>query len=610
MTKRIAVAALENRPSIWPNRVVEPALPPAIEQCLQQAHERMLSARDETVVLLEQAVEMARGAADTGLLARTLFQAVPIMRDAKRSDLAFVLAIEAQQLLERLDERWHVWFLLIEQGLCYLSVGEHERALELLSSAAERLEQAGDRMQVGRCYTYMAQAHGRDGDLHKAVDDALKAQECLDSDSNADMLRRQLQNNEAYWRWLLGKHYEENGKVALAQEEYDRAAGVLSGIAQVDPQRWDPHGGGILDTMALVHIARGDTERARSAVQQLVVWARRWKSPEEKAMAWLRLADYRKTQSAPQRAIACTRRAVVHLSALPSTPGFVQAHLQLAELLENAGDTKAAYEAHVRAGEIETQQLKRTIAIRAELLALDSETERELRKTEQTLAYAQRLSNVGQTVASITHELNQPMASIKMLADTTIDLLDSGNSQEIDDSITAMQRLGERLADLANKLAAFPARAHADAADVEVRDVVADSLAALSSRLAYTPCDIEQIGCEVKVKAVESQLVRVITNVLNNAFDAMESQVTRRVSIAAHSSDTNVSISIADCGPGLLPDTVDQLFQPFFSTKAPGKGLGLGLALSREAVQQMNGELVVGNRPEGGAIVTITLPGA
>jgi C4-dicarboxylate-specific signal transduction histidine kinase len=610
MTKRIAVAALETKPPAWPNRVVDADLPPGIEQCLQQAHERMLSAREEAVALLEQAIAMGRDAANTDLLARTLFQAVPIMRGAMRPDRAFALSIEAQQLLERLDERWHVWFLLIEQGSCYLSVGEHERALELFSTAADRFEQAGDRPQVGRCYTLMAQAHALAGDLRKAVDDAVKSLECLDPDNTADTIRRQLHNNEAYWRWLLGKQHEENGQTALAQQEYDHAAHTLSGIEIIDPKRWDLYSGRIFDTMASVYLAKGNAERARMAVSQLAIWARRWKSPKEKALAWLQLADLRKMQNKPQRAIVCTRRAVFQLGNLPSAPQIVQAHLQLAELLEDTGDVQAAYDAHVRAGEIEAQQLKESIAMRAELLALDSEAERELRKTEQTLAYAQRLSNVGQTVASITHELNQPMASIKMLADTTIDLLDSGNSQEIDDSIAAMQKLGERLSELTNQLAAFPARTDAEVSDVEIGVVVADALAALGSRLARTPCEIEQIGCQQKVKAVESQLVRVVTNVLNNALDAMEKQTHRHVRIAAHPIDASVAISIADCGPGLLDETVDRLFQPFFSTKAPGKGLGLGLALSREAVQDMSGELAVGNRPEGGAVITITLPAA
>jgi C4-dicarboxylate-specific signal transduction histidine kinase len=148
---------------------------------------------------------------------------------------------------------------------------------------------------------------------------------------------------------------------------------------------------------------------------------------------------------------------------------------------------------------------------------------------------------------------------------------------------------------------------------VKVADAVAEALVVLASRLARTPCKVEQVGCAVDVKAVESQLVCVISNVLNNSLDAMEPQETRGVRIDVSSTgttDSTVAIHIADCGPGLPPAFIDRLFQPFVSTKPPGKGLGLGLALSREVVRQMGGDLIAANRPEGGAVVTITLPGA
>ena len=70
-----------------------------------------------------------------------------------------------------------------------------------------------------------------------------------------------------------------------------------------------------------------------------------------------------------------------------------------------------------------------------------------------------------------------------------------------------------------------------------------------------------------------------------------------------------VRLTVEDNGPGLDPDHFESVFDPFFTTKEPGKGTGLGLALSAQLVEGMGGEIEVGNRPEGGAVFTVRLPG-
>jgi C4-dicarboxylate-specific signal transduction histidine kinase len=622
MNKHTAVVSLEDRPALPASHSGEKPLPRAVEQRLNEAHECIFTAPARAVQIAEQAVAAAREAGEPDVLARTLHNAAIVLRRARRCDLAFALCLEAQPLLERLDDRWRVTSVLLERGLCYLSVAAHERALELFGEAATRFERLGDLAQLGRCYTSMAEAHLLGDDLHKAVDYAVKSLGSLDSATSTPALRRLLRNNEAHLRMLLGQQHEQRGEAALAQQEYLRASGSLPGLDEIDHHIWDPRTAALLDTMIAVHLAAGDVDRAQTAIKHLVRWSRRWNSPVEKGLAWLRLAGFRHKHHSALKAIHCARRAAAHLDRVPLDPDRVTTYLLLADLLEEVGDIKGAYEAHVQAGDIEAQQQREAIAMRAELLALDLEAEQGMSKSEQTLAYAQRLSNVGHMVASINHELSQPMSSIKMLAETTTELLQTEDMEEVHANLRVMHKLSSRLADLANQLAAFPAQAAAEQPEVNLKHVVDEALVMLSSRLAQTPCEITLIGCDIDICAPESQLVRVIANLLNNALDAMHGRDNRRVTIEAGATTQNltqnansnepqnVRITVTDTGPGIAESLLERLFQPFFSTKSAGKGLGLGLALSRDVVREMGGDLTAANGPDGGAVFTIILPAA
>jgi signal transduction histidine kinase len=596
-------------PSLWPNRSAEVAMPQEIEETLEQALLATASDVERALRLMDDAVRQARSwPGEPRILARTLFRAAYIARQANRPDRTFVLSLEAQPALERLDERWRASKMLLLRGVCYLLVNEHERALELINDAAERFSNLNDNAELGRCYSSLAAAYGAGGDMQKAVDSAARALALFDSQGSRGSLRRQLQNNEAHCWLQLGKQHAAAGQTQQAQQEFERAQAALPELQPKAHDAADFLTATYLGTAIDVHIAAGNLAAARERAKDLARWARQGHSALEKGRAWLHLAELRVMQQQPRSAIACARRAVAHLAQLPQEPDLVTAQLLLAQLLEEVGDLKEAYDSHVRANQFEEQQQREQIAMRAQLLTLDVQAEEEQRKTTQTLEYAQRLSNVGHMVASINHELNQPMSSIKMLAETTIELLQRGHHEEAQANVALMQKLSTRLMDLTAKLAAFPAQPGPSTANVNLSQAVNEALNILRSRLAQTPCEVLQQLPQVGVRAVEGQLVRVLANLLNNALDAMQNQAQRRIEISASVEGGEVALRVADNGPGLQESVRERLFQPFFSTKAAGHGLGLGLALSRDAVRQMQGELSARNRSRGGAEFRITLP--
>lgn len=591
---------------MWPNRRSGQTFPAEIEQRLVDAVHIVYAKREKATLLAEEAVNLARSMAEPHLLASVIYQAATLLRQARRPDRAFILCLEAQPLLERFDDRWSASGVILERGLCYLAVGEHDRALELLNDAAERFDHLDDGVQLARCCTAMAEAHLLAGDLRQAVDCAARSQVALDASAGSPQLRIQLQSFEAYTRMLVGRQFAASDGKQLAQREYSRAVQALPNLADISFDSWDPGTVAALDTLIAVHIVAGNAAQAQIAMKALAKWARRWNSPIEKGLAWLRLADFRIMQNLPHQAIACARRAAKQFEKVPSELNRVVTQLILARLLEDVDDAKGAYGALCEASRINAQQQQDAVAMRAELLMLDLEAEQALNETEQTLAHAQRLSNVGHMVANINHELNQPMSSIKMMTETTIELLGLGLQQDAMESIDGLRRLSSRLVDLASKLTTFPAQSTTELPFVGVKHAINEALAMVGSRLAHTPCEVVQHIEDAQVTIAESQLVRVIANLLNNALDAMEPCARRRVVIRTKLGDAQIVIRLADSGPGIPDSARQRLFQPFFSSKAAGQGLGLGLALSRDVLREVGGDLIA-VEGRGGAVFEISL---
>jgi signal transduction histidine kinase len=600
----------EDRPAMWPNPGAESALPLAIEQALDQAERSASTNSSRAVELVVHAVALARAVpGDGSTLARTLFLAAPVLVLARRPDRAFAMSLEAQPLLESLDEPWRAARMLWLRGQCYLNVSEYERAADLLREAARRFANLHDRVQVGRSYTALARASGLSGDLPKAVMHAARALKLFDRQGGDPQFRRQLQNNEAHWRTLLGRQLKAGRQPQRAQQELDLARAVLPDVDVAQGNSSDHRVAVFLETAIDLHLVRADLSAAGSALVKLGRWARRTTSLFDKALFWTGLARFHSACGKTARAIACARRADLSLMAVTIEPRRIEVQLLLAELLEKQLDFMGAYEALAMAERIEERQQQQAVAMRAELLTLDMRGGPTPMLPLQTLGYAQHLSSLGHMVAGITHELSQPMSSIKMLTDLSVHQIESGQLDEAVKNVAVMRAISGRLVNCAEGLVGFPARAGAGQnSPVSLRQAIGRALEALASKLARSPCTVAKDVPDLWVMAVEDQLVRVLTNLLGNALDAVEDAVEPRAVFRARVEQDYVVLCLADTGHGIPEDVLDRLFQPFFSTKAAGRGLGLGLALSKDAVQAMGGELTTCHGEDGGAVFCITLP--
>nr|WP_314527021.1 cache domain-containing protein [uncultured Brevundimonas sp.] len=221
------------------------------------------------------------------------------------------------------------------------------------------------------------------------------------------------------------------------------------------------------------------------------------------------------------------------------------------------------------------------------------------------LVQASKLAALGQIVASVAHEINQPVAAIQTQAETAAVLLDR---QDAVTARTALSRIGDltqRIGSITENLRTFSRKTDPKIGVVRLDDAIHGALLLTRGRLDEGGVAlIRQGDADVAVRADRFRLEQVIVNLVKNAAEALEGRVGARLTLRVEQSGDRVRLIVADNGPG-VPDPVRaQLFTPFVTTRA--NGLGLGLVICRDLVAGFGGELDLIDTNEG-AIFVATL---
>ena len=234
------------------------------------------------------------------------------------------------------------------------------------------------------------------------------------------------------------------------------------------------------------------------------------------------------------------------------------------------------------------------IAIRADITARKA--------AEERLAQQAALARVGQMAAVVAHEVRNPLAGVK----GAIQVLMSRRTAD-DEELPVMRDIVARidaLSELINDLMVFARPRPPRLAVVELHPIVADAITIVRRDPSAHGVQIDVVGEDISVTA-DGQLMRAtVLNLLLNAAQAMAGQGQIVARISRHNG--TATLQIRDTGPGIPEDLRDQIFEPFFTTKARGGGLGLPIA--RRTVELHGGSLTLDCPPEGGTVVTMTLP--
>lgn len=239
-----------------------------------------------------------------------------------------------------------------------------------------------------------------------------------------------------------------------------------------------------------------------------------------------------------------------------------------------------------------------------------AEVQSRQRMTE--LAHINRFSTAGELTASIAHEINQPLAAILANAETAQIMLESprpdlaGLKEIVGDIVHDDRRVGEVI----RRMRSLLKKAPFELKKFDLNDVVTETADFLSSLAvgrgaelgrSLTPDALPILGDRV-------QLQQVILNLVLNAMDAMAELTAenRRISIRTSRVDDCAQLEVSDSGPGIPDDRLKSVFEPFFSSKA--EGMGMGLSIARTIVEAHQGRIWAENQPDGGASFRITLP--
>ena len=233
-------------------------------------------------------------------------------------------------------------------------------------------------------------------------------------------------------------------------------------------------------------------------------------------------------------------------------------------------------------------------------------------KDRAALTHMSRVSMMGQLSASIAHQLNQPLAAILGNAEAARKMLDREGLDRVemkaicDDIITADLRAAEVI----RRLGALFKRGEVAFAPLDLNELVAETLELVRTELVTRHVEVvtELDASLPPVDGSRVQLQQVLLNLILNAADAMADNgaEARTVTVRTETQGTDVRLCIVDRGTGIAPSDLDRIFDPFWSTKS--SGIGIGLAICQSIIRAHQGTLTAANNPDRGSTFCVRWP--
>jgi len=250
---------------------------------------------------------------------------------------------------------------------------------------------------------------------------------------------------------------------------------------------------------------------------------------------------------------------------------------------------------------------RRTADLNSEIIERQK-MEQTLRDTQKELIQAAKLAVLGQLSASISHELNNPLAAIRSYADNALVFLQRQQTQHAEDNIHRIVHLTERMAKISSQLKVFARKSSGELQTMHLLAVVNMAIELVRPQLKSKQVSVSLLdeSLDVQVSADQVQLEQVLVNLLSNAIQAVEDCDKKHIQINLLRCEQFATVQIEDSGIGISEASLPHLFAPFFTTKETG--LGLGLSISHKIMENLRGEINAENTADSGARFSLNLP--
>ena len=241
------------------------------------------------------------------------------------------------------------------------------------------------------------------------------------------------------------------------------------------------------------------------------------------------------------------------------------------------------------------------------VLVFEDQTDR--RRLQEQLIQSEKMSAIGQLIAGVAHDLNNPLASVVGFSDF---LVEAGEIPvSLQEPLQVIRQEAERAATIVKNLLSFARSQEGERIRQPIRTLLDSTLVLLRNQLmahkVEATVEVEAGLPDVLINA--NQIKQVFVNLINNACQAIASDApSGRIWIIARRVHDAVAVSVTDSGPGISEDVAARVFEPFFTTKPEGQGTGLGLSISQGIMKEHGGRITLDSRPGSGATFTVELP--
>ncbi len=253
--------------------------------------------------------------------------------------------------------------------------------------------------------------------------------------------------------------------------------------------------------------------------------------------------------------------------------------------------------------------------IQDDLLRMVEERTRQLKESHERMLHQDKMASLGKLASSVVHEINNPVAGILNLVLLSQRILkeDEISAEELDafrQYLALMETETRRIGRIVGNLLTFARQSRIEIIRLDVNELIEQTLLLNSNLLKINRIRIiEELEHNLPlISGSEDQLRQVIMNLLSNAVESMSQSTRKWLTIRTFSRETSVEIEIRDTGTGIPRELMSRIFEPFYTTKKKGRGVGLGLSVVYGIINEHGGKIYVDSEPGKGTCFSVTLP--